>query len=168
MKNTIAKQAAQIDALQNRVEEDQKRQPPELKEAVSAADFRQLVVRIANLENGPSASKNASSQHLTMLQARMELKERQYERIDDAVIREELLSFYETLSEQIAGIDNVNDGFKGTEDDLWAWRDRVLCRLAIFELYGQAVEEAKAAMEYNGKGKGSQGSMGGGVSKSAW
>lgn len=34
--------------------------------------------------------------------------------------------------------------FSGTYDELWSLRDRVVRRLALFDSYGKALEEAKA------------------------
>lgn len=149
--STIAKQAKEIDALNFRVEEHEKRRTSEPKESICPIDYRQLVARISELEKNPATSKSTQNS-ISVLQARMELNRRQRERIDNAVIREDLLSLYETLSDQIAGFHDVEDGFKGKEDELWALRERVIRRLALFEKYGEVVAEAKAAMEYNGKG----------------
>lgn len=164
--SAMAKQAERIDALQRRIDEDKKIQTSEPKESICPIDYRQLVARISALEKNPATSKSTQNA-ISALQARMELSRRQRERIDNAVIREDLLSFYAILSDQISGFHDFQDGFKGNEDELWALRERVLRRLSSFTEHGEALAEAKAAMEYNGRGKGSPGSGKGSVSGSA-
>ena len=60
--------------------------------------------------------------------------------VDNCATRDRL---YEMYHEFTLAIDNASND--ELSDDFWELRDRVLVRLAIFDLYGNAVKEAKAA-----------------------
>ena len=73
-------------------------------------------------------------------------RSRQKARIDDSSTRDALYSHYHLLSRELDLNENERSGRFGTDtDELWALRDRVVCRLAIWEVYGTAMQEAKAA-----------------------
>lgn len=61
--------------------------------------------------------------------------------IDNCATKDRL---YEMYNQFTTTIDNTLDS--QDQDDWWELRDRVLVRLAIFDLYGTAVREAKAAV----------------------
>jgi hypothetical protein len=60
--------------------------------------------------------------------------------IDNCATRDRLYEMYHEFTEAIDNPTNTE-----VSDDFWELRDRVLVRLAIFDLYGTAVKEAKAA-----------------------
>lgn len=60
--------------------------------------------------------------------------------IDNCPTRDRLYELYHQFTQAMDNASNSED-----QDDLWELRDRVLVRLAIFDLYGIAVKEAKAA-----------------------
>lgn len=152
---TIAKQAEQLKHLQARIDEDKQgqREAPEYNHSVSALEAEKLLEEMKEFATAAMQSQSSSST-ANDFQARMENKIRQESLIDSAYMRETLLQHYAELSELIE--DNSVEGleFAGTENELWALRDRVVRRLALFEPCGQALEEAKAEMEYNGRNGG--------------
>lgn len=60
--------------------------------------------------------------------------------IDNCPTRDHLYELYHQFTKAMDNTSNSED-----QDDLWELRDRVLVRLAIFDLYGIAVKEAKVA-----------------------
>lgn len=62
------------------------------------------------------------------------------EKIDNCSTKDRL---YELYHQYTKGIDKAKEG--AYQDHLWAMRDRVIVRLAIFDLYGKALQEAKTA-----------------------
>lgn len=74
------------------------------------------------------------------------LKAKQRQTIDNCPTRDTLHQMYHQLTRLIDVSPKDRAGpFVGDEDELWALRDRVVCRLALFELYGRAVQEAMKA-----------------------
>lgn len=59
--------------------------------------------------------------------------------IDNCSTRDMLYEMYQRHTRE------MDDATGERLDDLWAYRDRVVCRLALFELYRKAVNEAKSA-----------------------
>ncbi|KAK3681513.1 hypothetical protein LTR37_020876 [Vermiconidia calcicola] len=74
------------------------------------------------------------------------LKAKQRQTLDNCPTRDTLHQMYHRLTRLIDASPKDRAGpFLGDEDELWALRDRVVCRLALFELYGHAVQEAMKA-----------------------
>ncbi|KAK3725053.1 hypothetical protein LTR37_000563 [Vermiconidia calcicola] len=112
-------------------------------------------------ETGDNSGANADlSMRLAFLQAKLDdlkseldatkqdvaLKAKQRQTIDNCPTRDTLHQMYHQLTRLIDVSPKDRAGpFVGDEDELWALRDRVVCRLALFELYGRAVQEAMKA-----------------------
>jgi hypothetical protein len=76
------------------------------------------------------------------------LKAAQHAKIDDASTKDALYQYYQQLSRDLEAIEDeqrVTGPFKGNYDELWALRDRVLCRVVVFDKYGNAMRDAKKA-----------------------
>ena len=72
-------------------------------------------------------------------------KKASYEQtIDDAHTRDDLYKMYKQLESDIWEGTRISQ-FEGTNDELFTLKDRVLCRLALFDLYGAALKEAQTA-----------------------
>ena len=75
-------------------------------------------------------------------------KAKQEQKIDECSLRDGLYKMYHQLTKFINANKPhpyFNGPFQGSEEELWALRDRVVCRLALFELYGNALKEAQTA-----------------------
>ncbi|KAK4506458.1 hypothetical protein PRZ48_000190 [Zasmidium cellare] len=157
---TLGRQEKVIEALISQLPNKDQHQPQtfEQNHTITTNEYRELVDKIANLQQAVAAIQHSPRTSKPNFQTRIERKIAQEERVDNAHLRQDLIHFYEILTEQIDGKE-VGDGFEGTEDEFWVLRDRVVCRLAIFEQYGEALAEAKAAMKYNGKGGGGSGRL---------
>ena len=73
----------------------------------------------------------------------------QQQKIDDASTRDALHSMYHQLDHALFKMDGNRrriDPFEGTFDELFTLRDRVVSRLAIFNLYDEALAEAKLSV----------------------
>ena len=74
----------------------------------------------------------------------MTKKAEQEQKIDDAATRDSLCIMYKQLSNDIYKSKRIGP-FEGNPDELWALRDRVVRRLALFDKYDAALQEAKNA-----------------------
>lgn len=74
-------------------------------------------------------------------------KAAQEQRVDDAATKEALHFMYHQLTRLMDGKGKKEDGiaFQGSLDELFTLRDRVVFRLAVFDLYGKALKEAQTA-----------------------
>ena len=76
-------------------------------------------------------------------------KMKQEQIIDNCSTRDGLYQMYHQLSRDIDAAGKLHPffsgPFEGTEDELWAFRDHVIVRLAVFEAYGKALKEAQKA-----------------------
>jgi hypothetical protein len=63
--------------------------------------------------------------------------------IDNCPTREALYEYYQNYSKEIER--TASNAYQHYQDNQWALRDRVLVRLALFDGYGKAVQEARTA-----------------------
>ena len=81
------------------------------------------------------------------LQRIVQARTKQHAKIDDCPTRDSLYEFYHLLDRDIAAAEGGRNGpFEGDFDELWHLRDRTVGRLAMFDLYGEAMKEAKNAV----------------------
>ena len=67
------------------------------------------------------------------------------EKIDEAASRESLHIMFHQLNDIMAEKCLCAGGFEGTFDELFPLRDRVIRRLAVYDHYEKAFQEAKKA-----------------------
>lgn len=82
---------------------------------------------------------------------RCELRDRQEARIDEAICKDVLHSYYQQLSTAIDNDESRAGSFEGGTDEFWKLRDRCVRRLATFDDCDEASNEAKKRWEYNGR-----------------
>jgi len=58
-----------------------------------------------------------------------------------------LYRYYADLSSIINNPEEVHEPFEGATDEMWQLRDRVLCRLAMYQQYCEAFEEAQEVVK---------------------
>lgn len=156
LEQTIASQAEQLQHLQSRIDHD-KQDLHRLSEhqgtASAAAEASNLSDKIRKLERYvASAQKTSPRPDAADFQASIERKNRQEALIDNAISRQDLLQYYESLSAQLNDeYTDVASDFLGSDDELWSLRERVVRRLATFEACEKALDEAKTLMAYNGR-----------------
>lgn len=76
----------------------------------------------------------------------LKIRADQEQKVDDASTKETLHLMYHQLTRLMDG-QGKRDGiaFEGTADELFTLRDRVVFRLAVFDMYGKALKEAQTA-----------------------
>lgn len=79
------------------------------------------------------------NQQLNLLMDAFQKFKEMYRKIDGCPTRDALYQMYHDYT------DDMEDASGDQLDELWDLRDRVVVRLALFDLYGKALKEAKSA-----------------------
>ncbi|KAK4551787.1 hypothetical protein LTR86_010873 [Recurvomyces mirabilis] len=74
-------------------------------------------------------------------------KQEQERLVDNAYTQDMLYRYYAELTTMANSSEDVRGPFEGTTDEVWQLRDRVLCRLAMYDSYCEAFEEAQKAVK---------------------
>ncbi|KAK3114302.1 hypothetical protein LTR53_007515 [Teratosphaeriaceae sp. CCFEE 6253] len=133
----------------------------DLKELSANADRKHLTAKFKTQQpsNGDNTLPQTAEQRLKKLEGTMtkvveyckkaEAKAKQEQRIDDAATKDALYRIFADITGiMVSTDDNVTrrcGDFHGTFDELWPLRSRVVLRLAAFDAYGAAFEEARTA-----------------------